>query len=268
MADHVPTASVTPEQAEDVARVSIYYSLDPYPQSRFWRSADTEKIRRSWRAKLPLTVTNQGLYVFANVFYDSGLCLSTPEVFISSEQLARSGVKADDPHTDVIDDLNQSTRDWFVPASPNPIIGDKPLTLSQQGPNWRICTRKAGDPKWTPPPHAGVEIQISAAESNTLLFVLVENELRRGKDVHTYVAQVPVEGGARWQTLRIPRSQFHLIGEPSPTTSWAGVNLLSLQSQYEGRVDTVERQNDITLGVPWRGAPPQIGVVRWIVPSQ
>jgi len=266
--DHVPTASVTPEQADDVARVSIYYSLDPYPQSRFWRSADTEEIGRSWRANLPLTVTNQGLYVFANVFYDSGLCLSTPEVFISSEQLARSGVKADDPHTDFIDDLQHSTRDWFVPSSPNPIIGDKPLALDRQGSYWRIATRKVGDPKWTPPPHAGLEIRISAAESNTLFVVLVENELRRGKNEHTYVAEIPVVGGARWQTLRIPISHLHLIGDRSPTTSWAGVNLLSLQSQYKGRVDTGETRNHVTFGLPWRGAPPQIGVVRWIVPSQ
>ena len=268
-ADHVPEASVAPASADDVTKVSVYYSVGRNPQSRFWRSATTKEIAGHWKATLPLTATNRGLHVFANVFYKNGLCLSTPEHFVSSKELARSGAKADDSSTDIIGNLQQSTRDWFVPgAGPNPIIVDKPLALDRQGANWRIATRKVGDPKWTPPSHAGVEIRISAAESNTLLVVLVENELRRGKHEHTYVAQVPIEGEARWQTLRIPRSDFHLIGDRSPTTSWAGVNLFSLQSQYKGRVDTGEPRNHVTLGLPWRGAPPQIGVVSWLQPSR
>ena len=37
--DHVPELQVTPDSSQQVAEVHVYYSVDPDPRARFWRSA-------------------------------------------------------------------------------------------------------------------------------------------------------------------------------------------------------------------------------------
>ncbi|MGB9619664.1 MAG: alpha/beta hydrolase family protein, partial [Armatimonadota bacterium] len=66
----VPTASVEADEAGQVHKVEVYYSLgDKVPGARFWRTVRAEKSRGTWRASLPVLDTWKSLSAFANVFY-------------------------------------------------------------------------------------------------------------------------------------------------------------------------------------------------------
>ena len=67
--DHVPLFRVVPDASKPVEQVSIYYSLDPEPRARFWRSAEVQQEGNGWSAKLPFMSLEQPLFAFANVSY-------------------------------------------------------------------------------------------------------------------------------------------------------------------------------------------------------
>ena len=67
--DHVPELHVTPDSSQPVAEVHVYYSVDPDPRARFWRSAEAKKDEGTWTAKLPILSVDQPLFAFANVVY-------------------------------------------------------------------------------------------------------------------------------------------------------------------------------------------------------
>ena len=69
-ADGVPVIRVTPDKSSlPVARVDIYYSVDPDPRARFWRDAEARQNGDLWEAKLPVLNADQPLYAFANVYH-------------------------------------------------------------------------------------------------------------------------------------------------------------------------------------------------------
>ena len=49
--------------------VRVYYSVDPDPRARFWRSAAAKQERNIWVAKLPIMSLDRPLFAFANVHY-------------------------------------------------------------------------------------------------------------------------------------------------------------------------------------------------------
>jgi cephalosporin-C deacetylase-like acetyl esterase len=76
--DGDPLANVRPAAGSRVANVEVYYTLgEKPPPNRFWRRAETVKSERSWQARLPVVRTSDPLRAFANVYYQSGVCLST-----------------------------------------------------------------------------------------------------------------------------------------------------------------------------------------------
>lgn len=60
---------VSPKAALPIARCDIYYSIDPDPVSRFWRSADVTRKGDVFTAKLPLESAGTPLYTYADVYY-------------------------------------------------------------------------------------------------------------------------------------------------------------------------------------------------------
>ncbi len=76
--DKDPLAEVHCAAEAQVERVEVFYTLgDKPPPNRFWRRARPLKNKTSWHAKLPVSQTDVGLRAFANVYYRSGICLST-----------------------------------------------------------------------------------------------------------------------------------------------------------------------------------------------
>ena len=67
--DGVPRVTVRPDGRWPVARCEIFYSVDPDPRARFWRSADVVRDGESFTASLPLDATARPLFAFANVYH-------------------------------------------------------------------------------------------------------------------------------------------------------------------------------------------------------
>ena len=73
-----PIATVLPDDARHVGRVDVYYALGEKPSpNRFWRHVRSTRATNSWRANLPLLKSTDKFQAFANVRYQSGVCLST-----------------------------------------------------------------------------------------------------------------------------------------------------------------------------------------------
>ena len=76
--DTDPAATVLPDDARHVERVDVYYALGEKPSpNRFWRHVSTTRTANAWKARLPILKSNEKFQAFANVRYQSGVCLST-----------------------------------------------------------------------------------------------------------------------------------------------------------------------------------------------
>lgn len=117
---------VTPDKADQLVALAIYYSHDPNPKSRFWISAEAEENGGVWTASLPIR-EDLPLYAFANCSYP----LDEPVVAFqgtASNFTITSAIGAHSPKTikperlfeeavdqSVFSDLEKSgLRDWGV----------------------------------------------------------------------------------------------------------------------------------------------------------
>ena len=71
--DNTAMLRVEPSNGLPVKRVEIYYSVDPDPRSRFWRSVSALNLSGHWQAVLPIETLERPLFAFANVFYQLSL---------------------------------------------------------------------------------------------------------------------------------------------------------------------------------------------------
>lgn len=77
-ADSDPTVTVLPADARHVDKVDIYYALgEKPPPNRFWRHVPAVRTANAWKAAVRLLRSNDKCQAFANVRYQSGVCLST-----------------------------------------------------------------------------------------------------------------------------------------------------------------------------------------------
>jgi hypothetical protein len=274
-----PHARVSPERPAQVDSVRIFYSLDPYPQSRFWRSAEVSRRDGSWSAALPLTDTTQGLWAYAAVRYRSGLLLSSRMVRAAASDLLKGGAGQSDPPQALIDDFRNGARDWFVPSvPPNPLLGearyfevvDGPdggravAVQPERGPRWRMATRKTGDPKWKGSAGAALELVMQSRDPHSIFVLATENEWRRPKRPRIFAAKAQLRGGPAWERLRVGLDQFHPLEGEGSLKSWEDVNLLTIESQHQTRAASREGGTAQWMGDPWDGPPPAIARVAWI----
>ncbi len=231
--DHVPELQVTPDSSQAVAEVHIYYSVDPDPRARFWRSAEAKKSGDTWTAKLPILAVDQPLFAFANVAYPLKKAESEPyarpteQYAISSllhtvvpADLMKVNVKATDKADLVIDDFSHGWQDWYLLEPGNPH-------------HWEFSTRKLTDPKWQGQPGQRLALEVQAEKPNELVIVLTENFFRgyRGKSLE-FVAVVKLKGGTDTQTVALEPKDFR-TSEGAALASWQNVDLLSLRAYYE-----------------------------------
>ena len=231
--DHVPELRVTPDSSHAVADVHVYYSVDPDPRARFWRSAEAKKIGEIWSAKLPVLGVDQPLFAFANVDYPLKKAESEPyarptEKFAitsmlrtaASADLKRADVKASDKADPLIDDFTHGWRDWYLLSAENPH-------------HWEFSTRKLTDPKWQGQPGQRLNLDVQTGKPNELVIVLTENFFRsyRGK-MKEYAAAVKLNGGKDTQTISLEPKDFK-TNDGEALSSWKNVDLLSLRAYYE-----------------------------------
>jgi dienelactone hydrolase len=256
--DGVPAFSVTPDDSLPIDGVFIYYSIDPDPQARFWRSAHVLREGGTWKGKLPILSSEQPLFAFANVHYrlkepqPVPFALPTTTFAISSlmhtatsEDLQRENVHAADSPDLLIDDFADGFRDWYRLSPDNPH-------------HWQFWTRKITDPKWRGQPGYRLTFDVQVAEPNDLVVVLTENVFRgyRGKN-QDFAAVVKLAGGNQWQTACLSPKDFKAVNDDNALLSWAGVDLLGLRAYCE--------EGGVLLGrKQWAGPQPQFRNLRWM----
>jgi dienelactone hydrolase len=254
--DHVPLFRIVPDASKPVEQVSIYYSLDPEPRARFWRSVEAKREGNGWSAKLPLMSLEQPLFAFANVYYR----LDKPELpmygaptqtfAISSllqkataEELKRVKVLATDQPSLLIEDFSHGFRDWYLLSVDNPH-------------HWQYWTRKINDPKWGGKSGHRLCFDVRSERPNRLIVVLTENYFRpyRGKQ-QDFLALVELKGGD-WQTVTLMPADFKTL-EGHSLKSWEHVDELGFRAFYdEGGKIRVESDR-------WIGVLPSLRNLRW-----
>jgi dienelactone hydrolase len=254
--DHVPELRVTPDLSQMVADVHIYYSVDPDPRARFWRSADARRNKDVWTAKLPILAVDQPLFAFANVVY--GLKKEESEPFarpterfaISSMfhtvvpvELERATVVATDKPNPVIDDFSHGWQDWYLLEAGNPH-------------HWEFSTRKLTDPKWQGQTGQRLALEVQAEQPNELVIVLTENFFRsyRGKS-QEFVAVAKLNGGVDTQTVTLEPKDFR-TGDGEALSSWKNVDLLSLRAYFDKGGKSLGSKS-------WAGGQPKFQKLRW-----
>jgi dienelactone hydrolase len=257
--DGVPVFQVTPKTSQPVAKVNIFYSIDPDPQARFWRSAEVKKDGRVWKAKLPILSVDQPLFVFANVHYrlqkpqpvpfarpTSTFAISSMLHTATSEQLKKAGTKATDQPSSLIDDFTHGYRDWYLLSAENPH-------------HWQFWTRKITDPKWRGASGSKLAFDVKTDKPNRLIVVVTENFFRsyRGKN-GDFVAVVSLKGSGDWESVTLIAADFKSVKDSSPLKSWKHADLLGFRAYYS------ERRGTAKFGsMKWAGSRPVFRKLRW-----
>jgi dienelactone hydrolase len=258
-ADGVPLIRVMPDAGSvPIARVDIYYSIDPDPRARFWRDGMAVKAGDAWEAKLPVMNSDEPLYAFANVYYTlpksetlphmapiTEVCLSSLFHSATSAELKAAGVKATDEKSLLIDDFARGWHDWY-------------RLNAEHKQFWQNWTRKITDPKWRGADDARLAITLTLPETNTITFVVQENEWRsyRGKKM-TYICRREVSGAAGPQTISLSAADFK-TGEGVTLKNWSQLDQLGLCAQFEERERGKQPQP-----AKWMGDMPTFHRLEW-----
>jgi len=262
-ADHVPSVVLVPDQIKNVAKVDIYYSVDPHILTRFWRSAPAVRKGDTWQAKCPLTSTDEPLYIMANVYYTLNhhvvgypwmreapktYGLSTEMISYTPAQLQKAKVTALASRSRVIQKGLDDYQDWY--------------RLSWGNPHWWAAyTRKIKDPIYAAPDGAKLALDVKVAHDATLFFEVQDNNWNAfpGRKKGQYYAQVNIKGSDNWQTVSVTVADFKVGDERTkqPLASWVHVTELGIR----GRVKVPLNGKQVEL--PPNGSDPK---TRWSQP--
>ncbi len=232
-ASGVPRATVKPDRVADVAKVDLYYSIDPHCITRFWRDAEAKRDGDAWTADLPVLSTDQPLFVYANVSYPltterlgfrgskppATFMISSREAILLPEDLQTVGVKATDAPTRLIDDFGRGWHDWCRLEWANPH-------------HWSVTTHKIKDPKWRGPDGARLVFDLKCPTDIVLRVTVTSNGWGAFPGLpwgRTYQVRKPIKGSPDWQTISVSLDELVAIkkddasrkDDPSTLTSWA-----------------------------------------------
>ena len=238
-ADHVPVLKIVPDaRSLPVSRAEIFYSVDPDPRARFWRSADITREGDALVAKLPLHTLELPLFAFANVYHRlpkpeslaaipgnakpvTEVCLSSEFHSVDSTALQAAGVVASLKSNSLIDDFSHGMRDWYA------INADHPPLVQ----HW---TRKLTDPLWSGMGGAKLKLTLQMPRTNSLSLVVVENEWRQFRGVRkTYVCERQITGSETAQTITLEAKDFVMDG--GALKSWDGVDQFAICRHFADR---------------------------------
>jgi hypothetical protein len=259
--DHIPLFRVTPDQKnQPVARVEIYYSIDPDPRARFWRSANVERKGDAFFAKLPLHSLNLPLFAFANVYHTlpkpeslaaiPGSSNRVKEVCISSllhntdpAKLRAAGVAATESTSTLIDDFSHGLRDWYQLNAGN-------LTHQE---TW---TRKVADPMYRGTDGAKLKLTLKMPKTNRLTFVVRENEWRNYRGPRkTFLYEREIQGSDAEQTIILEVKDF--TSDAGQLKTWAQID------QFGICAHNPERGSSAKQPPLWNGASAEFVRLAW-----
>ena len=254
----IPRLEIKPDLSKNIDRVELFYSIDPDPQARFWRTAKATSMPGNiWSAPLPVLSKELPLFAFANVHYKltkpQAIQFSKPaETFAissklhtaSSDELKTNQVKATDKPSRLIDDFSNGFRDWYLLSENNPH-------------HWQYWTRKINDPKWRGPKNSQLAFEIKTAKPNAMVVMITENFFRsyRGKK-REWLAEIVLPGGADWHPVTLRPSKFKSLDGKKSLGSWDHADLLGFRAFLQ--------VGDQVRGTrKWSGVQPELRQLRW-----
>lgn len=259
--DGMPMLRVRPDaKTLPIARVAVYYSIDPDPRARFWRSAEVHHEDEGYTAHLPLHTLDAPLFAFANVYYTlpkpeslsqiPGNSKPVTELCISSllHSHTAAEVKQADPRltaqpSKLIEDFTHGLRDWYQLNAGN-------LTHQQ------LWTRKVTDPVWRGPEGSKLVITLKMPQTNRLHIVLEQNEWRSYRGPRrTFVCSREITGADVPQTLTLELKDF--TSAEGPPTTWSELDQLGLCAHFVAKGSSA---GDAPL---WKGPAPEFLNLEW-----
>jgi cephalosporin-C deacetylase-like acetyl esterase len=256
----IPHFTVMPDPKLPVAKVSVFYSEDGDPRSRFFRDAQATKSGKGiWEAHLLKLDPKSPLFAYAHVYYDlpkpeplsrgrsvGQVCLSSNLLVAKPEELKKAKVRATAKPSLLIDDFERGFHDWY--------------SLNQNHPSlWQHWTRKMTDSMFRGPREARLSLRIQSEQPNSFVLVLQQNTWRayRGKK-GTYMAVVDLKGG-KPETIRLNPADFKEVQTGNTLQTWAEIDELGLCAKYQ-----VKRGTPQTFPkTPWKGARPELIRLEW-----
>jgi len=263
-ANGVPRASIKTDRPGEVAKVDLYYSVDPHCLTRFWRDAEAKKVGNFWAADCPILSANQPLLVYANVSYKLNAAVigergsKPPETFIIStkeaiylpEELKAAGVKSTDRPSRMVDDFARGWQDWYRLEWGNPHV-------------WMAATRKLKDAKWRGPAGAKLVFEVKCPNDNVIAVAVSLNDWGAfpGQPAGAYCARKPLAGSPDWQTVSIAMGEMIADKPNAPAlTSWDTVTELSFRRTKSFLKDGKEVEYGGATGWP---APREFRNLHW-----
>ena len=248
----VAEAIVTADKPDNVVRVKIFYCLgDKVPEGRFWRLAKSRSRGCDWLASLPTVDTRLPVRAFANVYYRSGMALTSEiQVGVPAQMgAARATLRP----SLVLEDFADGFEGWYAEgAYTDPFIHwsylsackgkqGRGVTFSAEAPtthagkrdyffgqylgeNLGIDSNKIGDPQFRGPSGASLSFWFKPSGYN-MLKVRVEEDTRTGR-WHNYVAEVKLDESPAWQRFVLAPDKFKTT-EGNPLGSWERVDRIS-----------------------------------------
>jgi hypothetical protein len=211
-ANGVPELVVKPASPERVKSVEIYYAVkEPVSFNRSWRDVPSARSGDSWGASLPVMNTDDYVFGYANVFYDTTLVLSTE---FNAAIPAKLG-----PHAKATDrraDSFTSGRDgmsWTDVAEVEGVGGIKGFRATDNRKGTR--TENLGDPKWQAPPGAQLEFKFYCTEPQRLVVT-----------AGNFAGEIEITASDAWQSKTIAPSDLARKGSTEPMKNWVGVSSL------------------------------------------
>ena len=253
---------VTPKASWPVARCEIFYSVDPDPRARFWRSAEVRREQDVFTAELTRLSEERTVFAFANVYHTlpkadavpqlpdlrtrtlTEVCLSTLIYRASPEELKSVSVRNTEKPSLLIEDFSHGWRDWY--------------RLNQGNPDhWENFTRKVTDPQWRGPEGAKLAITLKLPETNKMVFTVIENEWRsyRGQR-QQYICEKEIPGNPEAQTVVLELADFKSVPGGKSPASWSQMDQLGLLAHYSPGAPNSEVRR-------WKGKQPEFIRLEW-----
>lgn len=265
--DHVPRAVLSPDRADEVSKVEIFYSIDPHALTRFWRTAPATRSGTAWTARLPLLSTALPIHVMANVYYRLPRRIAgapwegrSPETFLVSSwgvsfqpaELQAAGVVVTDTADRLIESDFGAMSDWYH--------------LERGNSNHRQSfARKVKDPKWRGPDGARLAIDVLDPVGGQLVLAFEMNGWNAYAGVRpgSYYAARQISASPDWQTLEFSLAELKPLDDKSPKSpaSWQFLTELGIVARASSR--SADGKSQVLAGGSWP-ASRQLRNLRWV----
>ena len=237
--DGVPRAIVKPDATRKIKAVDIYYSTETHVITRFWRDGEARAMGGAYVGACPVMSLENPFYAFANITYEleepfktkygiDRYIITSKELIILPDELAKAGVKATDHPTKLVEDFSRGWHDWYG-------------SWDKYGGS--MTTYKIKDPKWRGSAGENLCLELKSARDTKVELIFTYNKwwafdpnAKTGK----YSVTKELKGSRNWQTISVgvDELQPQTDGLPAPiTNNWQYIADVTVKA----RVDEIRK---------------------------